>query len=157
MGGEVGLNLELAERTYLQPFAGVVWGNYWGESYAETGADSLDLSVQGQSANEWLPQAGGRLMHAYRDGSDVLTPFVGAAFVAQIPVGDGWAPVYTSDFNLGADTQVQGGPPDRYGVSVQAGLELAKANGVTAYVAFDGAWLTGKQRLGGQIGVMVPF
>jgi len=113
--------------------------------------------VQDQSANEWLPTAGARLMHAFREGSDVLTPFIGAAFVAQLPVGAGWAPTYTSDFALGEQQQLLSGPPDRYGVSFQAGLELAKVNGVTAYAAFDGAVLTGKQRFGGQVGVLVPF
>ena len=157
VGGEVGLNLEVSERTVLQPFAGVAWGQYWGEGYTETGAGSLNLTVQDQSANEWLPTAGARLMHAFREGSDVLTPFIGAAFVAQLPVGAGWAPTYTSDFDLGEQRQLQSGPPDRYGVSFQAGLELAKVNGVTAYAAFDGAVLTGKQRFGGQVGVLVPF
>jgi outer membrane autotransporter protein len=157
VGGEVGLNLEVSERTVLQPFAGVAWGQYWGEGYTETGAGSLNLTVQDQSANEWLPTAGARLMHAFREGSDVLTPFIGAAFVAQLPVGAGWAPTYTSDFALGEQQQLLSGPPDRYGVSFQAGLELAKVNGVTAYAAFDGAVLTGKQRFGGQVGVLVPF
>ena len=156
-GGEVGLNLELAERTFLQPFAGVSWGQYWGESYSETGAGSLNLTVQSQSANEWQPTAGARLMHGFEVGTDIFTPFVGAAFLAQLPVGAGWAPTYTSDFNLGVDTQLDTGPPDRYGVSFQAGVEFARIDGMTAYVAFDGAVLTGKQRFGGQIGVLVPF
>jgi hypothetical protein len=42
-------------------------------------------------------------------------------------------------------------------VSFQAGLEFARISGATAYIAFDGAVLTGKQRFGGQVGVMVPF
>ena len=156
-GGEVGLNLDLGHETTLQPFAGVSWGQYWGEGYAETGADSLDLTVGSQSANEWLPTAGARIMHASRSGSDIVTPFVGAAFLGQIPVGDGWAPVYTSDFNLDEATQVATAPMDRYGVNVQLGVELASIKGMTAFIAFDGAWLTGKQRYGGQIGVFVPF
>ena len=96
-------------------------------------------------------------MHAFSHGTDIITPFVGAAFLAQLPVGAGWAPVYTSEFNLGAPTQLDQGPEGRYGVSFQAGLELARINGATAYIAFDGAVLTGKQRYGGQIGVLVPF
>jgi outer membrane autotransporter protein len=156
-GGELGLNLNLGERTYLQPFAGVTWGQYWGNGYNETGAGSLNLQVQGQSANEWQPTAGARLMHAYNVGTDVISPFIGAAFLAQLPVGAGWAPVYTSEFNLNEATQLATGPEDRYGVSFQAGLEFARISGATAYIAFDGAVLTGKQRFGGQVGVMVPF
>lgn len=156
-GGEFGLNLKLQERTFLQPFAGVSWGQYWGNGYNETGAGSLNLQVQGQSANQWQPTAGARLMHAYNVGTDIVTPFVGAAFLAQLPVGAGWAPVYTSEFNLGAATQLDSGPEDRYGVSFQAGFEFARISGATAYIAFDGAVLSGKQRFGGQVGVMVPF
>jgi outer membrane autotransporter protein len=157
VGGELGLNVDLGEHTTLQPFAGVSWGQYWGEGYAETGAESLDLTVGSQSANEWQPTAGARIMHASRSGSDIVTPFVGAAFLGQIPVGDGWAPVYTSDFNLNEATQVATAPIDRYGVNVQLGIELASIKGMTAFIAFDGAWLTGKQRYGGQVGVFVPF
>jgi outer membrane autotransporter protein len=155
-GGEVGLNFEVSSRTWLQPFAGISWGQYWGDGYTETGAQSLNLTVQGQSANEWQPTAGARLLFGSRDGRDVLTPFVGAAFLAQLPVGD-WAPVYTSEFNLNQPTQVSGDPEDRYGGTLQAGIEFARFDGMTAYIAFDGAWLTGKQRYGGQIGVFVPF
>ena len=156
-GGELGLNLEVAERTWLQPFAGVTWGQYWGDGYNETGADSLNLSVQDQSANQWMPTAGARLMHSMVSGRDLISPYIGAAFLGQVPVGDGWAPVYTSDFNLGEATQAGDGPPDRYGVTFQAGIELARITGVTLYAAFDGAVLTGKQRFGGQFGVVVPF
>jgi autotransporter-associated beta strand protein len=156
-GGELGLNLEVSERTWLQPFVGVTWGQYWGDGYAETGADSLNLTVQDQSANQWMPTAGARVMHSIVSGRDLISPYIGAAFLGQVPVGGGWAPVYTSDFNLGEATQAGDGPPDRYGVTFQAGIELARITGVTLYAAFDGAVLTGKQRFGGQFGVVVPF
>ncbi len=157
VGGELGLNLPLGDDTWLQPFGGVTWGQYWGDGYNEQGADSLNLRVGDQSANEWMPTAGARIMHTSRNGRDVLTPFVGAAFLAQLPVGAGWAPTYTSDFNLGVPTQYDEGPIDRYGATVQAGLEFAMGSRATAYIAFDGAWLTGKQRYGGQVGIFVPF
>jgi hypothetical protein len=95
-------------------------------------------------------------MKTYQSGRDVFTPFVGAAFMAQLPVGT-WAPQWTSDFELGETQQLGTAPLDRYGVNVQAGLEFASYKGITAYAAFDGAWLTDKQRYGGQIGVQVPF
>jgi outer membrane autotransporter protein len=157
VGGELGLNLPIGDETWLQPFGGVTWGQYWGDGYNEQGADSLNLRVGDQSANEWMPTAGARIMHTSRNGRDVLTPFVGAAFLAQLPVGAGWAPTYTSDFNLGVPTQYDEGPIDRYGATVQAGLEFAMGSRATAYIAFDGAWLTGKQRYGGQVGIFVPF
>jgi outer membrane autotransporter protein len=155
-GAELGLNLALDERTTLQPYGGIAWGQYWGDGYVEQGAGSLDMTVQSQTANEWQPTVGARLMKTYQSGRDVFTPFVGAAFMAQLPVGT-WAPQWTSDFELGQTQQLGTAPIDRYGVNVQAGLEFASYKGITAYAAFDGAWLTDKQRYGGQIGVQVPF
>lgn len=157
VGGEAGLNLDLGKRTFLQPYVGVAWGQFWGGGYTETGADSLNMTVQAQSANEWQPTAGARLMRALQSGSDVVTPYVGAAFLAQLPVGDGWAPAWTSDFQLGEQQRLATAPIDRYGVSFQAGVEIATIKGMTAFIAFDGAVITGKQRFGGQVGVLVPF
>jgi autotransporter-associated beta strand protein len=157
VGGEAGLNLGLGQRTFLQPYLGVSWGQYWGGGYTETGAESLNMTVQAQSANEWQPTAGARLMRALQSGTDVITPYIGAAFLAQLPVGDGWAPAWTSDFQLGEQQRLATAPMDRYGVSFQAGVEIATIKGMTAFVAFDGAVVTGKQRFGGQFGVVVPF
>ena len=156
-GGEAGLNLKVNDETTLQPYVGVAWAQYWGGSYNEQGAESLDLQVDSQSANQWQPTIGSRLLQEFKIGRDILTPYIGAAFMAQIPVGDGWTPTYTSDFNLGEPTQVASSPEDRYGASFQAGIEFATVKGVTAYIAFDGAALTDKQRYGGQVGLLVPF
>lgn len=156
LGGQVGLNLRIDDATTLQPYVGAVASQWWGASYDETGDESLNLSVQAQDACQIQPTAGARLMRSERWGSDVVTPYVGAAFLAELPIGS-WAPTYTSDFNLGRPIQLQDGPPDRYGVQFQAGLEFATPSGLTAYIAFDGAVLTGKQRYGGQVGFLLRF
>ena len=157
VGGELGLNLAAGEATTLQPYVGVGWAQYWGGSYSENGADSLDLQVDSQSANEWQPTVGARLLQEFKIGNDILTPYIGAAFLAQLPVGSGWNTTYTSEFNLDAATQLTTTPQDRYGASFQAGVEFATIKGMTCYIAFDGAVLTDKQRYGGQVGVLVPF
>jgi outer membrane autotransporter protein len=157
VGGELGLNLEAGEATTLQPYVGVGWAQYWGGSYSENGADSLDLQVDSQSANQWQPTLGARLLQEFKIGSDILTPYIGAAFLAQLPVGAGWTTTYTSEFNLDAETQLTTTPQDRYGASFQAGVEFATIKGMTCYIAFDGAVLTDKQRYGGQMGILVPF
>jgi outer membrane autotransporter protein len=154
-GGQVGLNLRLDGATTLQPYVGAVASRWWGASYDETGDESLNLRVQAQNACEIQPTAGARLMRSVRSGTDVVTPYVGAAFVAELPVGT-WAPTYTSDFNLGRPIQLQHEPPDRYGVEFQAGLEFAAPSGLTAFIAFDGAVLSGK-RFGGQVGLLFRF
>ncbi|NBX32692.1 MAG: autotransporter domain-containing protein, partial [Planctomycetes bacterium] len=109
-GGEAGLNLKVNDETTLQPYVGVAWAQYWGGSYNEDGADSLNLQVDSQSANEWQPTVGTRLLQEFKIGRDILTPYIGAGFVAQIPVGAGWTPTYTSDFNLGEPTKMASSP-----------------------------------------------
>lgn len=156
-GGEAGLNLDLGERTFLQPYAGIYWGQYWGDGYSESGADSLDMTVGAQSASELQPTLGARVMRAMRSGRNVVTPYAGAAFLAELPMGDGWAPTWTSDFQLGDPQQLGTPAPDRYGVSLQLGIEFAMVEGITAFCAFDGAFVTGKQRYGGQVGIVIPF
>ena len=156
-GGEAGLNLKVNDETTLQPYVGVAWAQYWGGSYNEDGAESLNLQVDSQSANQWQPTVGTRLLQEFKIGSDILTPYIGAGFIAQIPVGAGWTPTYTSDFNLGEPTKMASSPEDRYGANFQAGIQFATIKGVTAYIAFDGAAMTDKQRYGGQVGLLVPF
>ena len=156
-GGEAGLNLKVNDETTLQPYVGVAWAQYWGGSYNEQGADSLNLQVDSQSANQWQPTVGTRLLQEFKIGRDILTPYIGAGFIAQIPVGAGWTPTYTSDFNLGEPTKMASSPEDRYGANFQAGIQFATIKGVTAYIAFDGAAMTDKQRYGGQVGLLVPF
>ncbi len=156
-GGEAGLNLKVNDETTLQPYVGIAWAQYWGGSYNEDGAESLNLQVDSQSANQWQPTVGTRLLQEFKIGSDILTPFIGAGFIAQIPVGSGWTPTYTSDFNLGEPTKMASSPEDRYGANFQAGIQFATIKGVTAYIAFDGAAMTDKQRYGGQVGLLVPF
>ncbi|MFM8733421.1 MAG: autotransporter outer membrane beta-barrel domain-containing protein, partial [Phycisphaerales bacterium] len=68
VGGEAGLNLDLGGRTFLQPYAGLAWGQYWGGGYTETGAQSLNMTVQSQSANEFQPSVGARVMRAMQSG-----------------------------------------------------------------------------------------
>ena len=84
------------------------------------------------------------------------TLFLGAAFLAQLADGSR-APGYRSDF-LGLQSAPVGADGrNRYGASVQAGLELARADGITGYITFDGAWLDEKSQYGGQVGIQIPF
>ena len=156
LSGEAGMNLHPDPRITVQAYVGIGWSKYWADAYRERGAGSLDLQVDEQTAHRWTPTAGLRLMRACRVGQNELTPFLGAAFLAQLADGSR-APGYRSDF-LGLQTAAASGDArDRHGASVQAGLEFARADGVTAYLSFDGAWLADKSQYGGQIGIQIPF
>lgn len=156
LSAEAGMNLHPTPRSTVQPYVGIGWSKYWADPYRESGAGSLDLQVDAQTAHRWTPTAGVRLMRACRVGQNELTPFLGAAFLAQLADGSR-APGYRSDF-LGLQTaQIGTDGRNRYGASVQAGLELARVDGITGYITFDGAWLDEKSQYGGQVGIQIPF
>ncbi|MFM9145904.1 MAG: autotransporter outer membrane beta-barrel domain-containing protein, partial [Phycisphaerales bacterium] len=156
LGGETGLNLELATDTWLQPYVGLNYAYVNRGGYTEQGAGSLNLTDTDQSANELQPTAGARLIHSYRFGSGVLSPFVGAAFLAQVPLGD-WSTTATNVFDAGNTFTFEEGPNDRYGATVEAGIEWANIQGMTVYTSFNALAAGGKERFGGQVGVFVPF
>jgi uncharacterized protein YhjY with autotransporter beta-barrel domain len=156
VGGEGGLNLKLGEKAVLQPYVGLEYGYYTRGGYQESGAGSLDLDVTGQDANLLQPTCGARVMQSFSVGQDKLTPFVGAAFVAQVPLGS-WTESATNGFS-GAQVFSYGeGADNQYGASFEAGLEFAAANQWTAYISFNGMAMTDTTVFGGQIGVNIPF
>lgn len=156
LGGEGGLNLRIGEDAVLQPYLGLEYGYYTRDGYTESGAGALDLTVSSQDANRLQPTCGARAMQTLVVGKDRLTPFVGAAFVAQVPLGS-WSETATNGFS-GAQVFTFGeGANDQYGASFQAGLEFATTLGWTAYVSFNGMAMTDTTVYGGQLGINVVF
>jgi outer membrane autotransporter protein len=156
LGGEGGLNLKLGERAVLQPYLGLEYGYYTRNGYSESGAGSLNLSVSSQDANLLQPTGGARVMQSFDVGNDRLTPYVGAAFVAQVPLGS-WTESATNGFSGAQVFTYSEGADDQYGASFEAGLEFATSNRWTAYISFNGMAMTDTTVFGGQIGINIPF
>ena len=156
VGAEGGLNMPLGPTTVLQPYAGLDYGYYTRDGYTESGAGSLNLTVSSQDANLLQPTAGARVMQTFQVGRDRVTPYFGASFIAQLPLGT-WSETASSSFS-GADVfSFTEGTDEQYGASYQAGLEFAAAERWTAYISFNGMSMTDTNVFGGQIGINFEF
>lgn len=156
MMGETGWNIWLGGDTYVDPYVRAGFGYFNQGSYAESGAGSLSLSVDDQQAYMLQPSVGARFMHGIRSGGSVITPYVGGAFTAIVPMGD-WSVAATNSFTSLPLVQVYGDPETQYGGSVEAGVEWAMPSGFTVFAAFNGMFLSDGQVLGGSAGVVIPF
>ena len=156
VNSEIGLNIRIGGDMFVQPYAAVAAGYVGQSSYTEQGAGSANLDVSSQSAVMLQPTIGSRVMHTLRINRDVLTPYIGSAFIANVPIGD-WDITATNAYSATPGYSVYGSPETRYGVSFEAGVEFASYKGVTAYCSFNGMQFENEQQYGGQIGVIVPF
>lgn len=154
--GETGWNVWLGGDTYVDPYVRAAFGYFNQGSYTETGAGSLSLSVGDQQAYALQPSVGARFMHGIRSGGSVITPYIGGAFTAVIPMGD-WSVTATNSFTPLPLIQVYGDPETQYGGSVEAGVEWAMPSGFTVFAAFNGMFLSEGQVLGGSAGIVIPF
>jgi hypothetical protein len=154
--GETGWNLWLGGDSYLDPYVRAGFGYFNQGSYTETGAGSMNLAVGDQQAYALQPSVGARFMHGIRSGSAVITPYVGGAFTAIVPVGD-WDVTATNAFSTLPSMGVYGSPDTQYGGSMEAGLEWALPSGFTFFAAFNGMFLTDVQVYGGSAGIVIPF
>ncbi len=112
--GADGLNAAAALRyraqigpVRLEPEVLLAFAQYWQEGFTETGADSLNLRVQGSDANSFVTGIGGRVSTGFAIGGRMVRPFamlryehdwlagetedhrVTAAF-AQVPEAGSW-------------------------------------------------------------------
>jgi hypothetical protein len=156
LGAEGGFNLDVSDGTVVQPYASLEYGYYTRAGYSESGAGSLDLNVSGQEASLLQPSCGARLMKTFGFGQDRVTPFLGAAFIAQLPIGS-WSETATNGFTGAQVFTFSEGAAEQYGASFEGGLELASIGGWTAYVSFNGMAMTDTTILGGQIGINLSF
>jgi hypothetical protein len=156
VNSEIGMNIRIGGDMFVQPYAGVAAGYVGQSSYTEQGAGSANLDVSSQSAVMLQPTIGSRIMHTLRIDRDVLTPYIGSAFIASVPIGD-WDVTATNAYSATPGYSVYGSPETRYGASFEAGVEFASYKGITAYCSFNGMQFENEQQYGGQIGVIVPF
>jgi outer membrane autotransporter protein len=156
VNSEIGMNIRIGGDMFVQPYASVAAAYVGQSSYTEQGAGSANLDVSSQSAVMLQPTIGSRVMHTLRINRDVLTPYIGSAFIANVPIGD-WDVTATNAYSETPGYSVYGSPETRYGASFEAGIEFASYKGVTAYCSFNGIQFENEQQYGGQIGVIVPF
>ena len=156
VNSEIGMNVRIGGDTFVQPHATLAAGYVAQDGYTEQGAESANLDVSSQDAIMLQPQLGTRVMHTIRIDRDVLTPYVGASFVANVPVGD-WDVTATNAYSATPGYSVYGSPETRYGSSFEAGVEFASYKGITAYCSFNGLQFENENQYGGQIGVVIPF
>jgi len=154
--GETGFNLPAGGDSYLSPYVRVGYSYFNQGSYDESGAGSLNLAVGSQSASALQPSVGARYMDGIRSGRSVITPFVGAAFTAFLPVGD-WGVTATNPFSGLPPISVYGDVETLYGGSVEAGVELALPDGLTLFASFNGMFMSDMQVYGGRAGIQIPF
>ena len=156
MMGETGWNIWLGGDTYLDPYVRAAFGYFNQGSYNESGAGSLNLAVGDQQAYSLQPSIGARFMHGIRSGGSVITPYVGGAFTAIVPMGD-WTVAATNSFTSLPLIEVYGDPDTQYGGSIEAGVEWAMPSGFTVFAAFNGMFLSEGNVLGGSAGIVIPF
>ena len=156
VNSEIGINTRLGGDAFLQPHLGLAAGYVTQDGYTEDGAGSANLDVSGQTAILLQPSVGTRYMQSIRMGRDVLSPYLGAAFTVNAPVGD-WGVTATNAYSTIPGYSVYGSPDTILGGSFELGVEFASYSGITAFCSFNGMLFENQQQYGGQIGIIVPF
>ena len=156
VNSEIGINTRLGGDAFLQPHLGLAAGYVTQDGYTEDGAGSANLDVSGQTAILLQPSVGTRYMQSIRMGRDVLSPYLGAAFTVNAPVGD-WGVTATNAYSSIPGYSVYGSPDTILGGSFELGVEFASYSGITAFCSFNGMLFENQQQYGGQIGIIVPF
>lgn len=156
VSSEIGINTRLGGDAFLQPHLGLAAGYVTQDGYTEDGAGSANLDVSGQTAILLQPSLGARYMQSIRMGRDVLSPYLGAAFTVNAPVGD-WGVTATNAYSSIPGYSVYGSPDTVLGGSFELGVEFASYSGITAFCSFNGMLLQNQQQYGGQVGIIVPF
>ena len=156
VSSEIGVNTRLGGDAFLQPYLGFGAGYVTQDGYTEDGAGSANLEVSDQTAIMLQPSLGTRYLQSIRMGRDVLSPYLGAAFIVNAPVGD-WGVTATNAYSSIPGYSVYGSPDTLVGGSFELGVEFASYSGITAFCSFNGMLFENQQQYGGQIGIIVPF
>ena len=156
VSSEIGVNTRLGGDAFLQPYLGFGAGYVTQDGYTEDGAGSANLEVSDQTAIMLQPSLGTRYLQSIRMGRDVLSPYLGAAFIVNAPVGD-WGVTATNAYSPIPGYSVYGSPDALVGGSFELGVEFASYSGITAFCSFNGMLFENQQQYGGQIGIIVPF
>ncbi|MCB2226622.1 MAG: autotransporter outer membrane beta-barrel domain-containing protein [Desulfarculaceae bacterium] len=154
-GVDAGMNFLVGGWT-LQPLAGLNFYYVYNNAFSETGADSLDLSVDSFTASTLRGELALRLSRSFTlDNGTRLVPQFRLGWAHQFSLGDGDITARLADQDHGAT--FQGYDQDSDAVVPGVGLTLVCTNGTQVYLRYDG-------ELGGdmtsnevQAGIRIPF
>ena len=131
-----GYDFDLSELT-LAPFATLRYVYLDEEGFTETGADSLNLAVNGRHVDSLVSELGFCMAHAFKLENGSLTPEISAAFGYDFDIDD---QVITTSFagSPGAKFSVKGEKVEQYGAIVGAGLTFIHRSGFSTAVKYSG-------------------
>ncbi len=119
------------------PFASLRYIYLNEEGFTETGADSLDLTVDRRATDSLVSELGLRAARAFKTTNGNLIPELSAALNYDFDTNDG---MITSSFtgSPGAEFSIKGYEVEKYGVVVGAGLTFVHKSGISAALKYNG-------------------
>lgn len=119
------------------PFAAIRYAHLDEEGFSESGAGSLDLTLDRRRTDSLVSELGVRAARAYKLNSGSLVPEFSAAFSYDFDIDDR---VITSSFagSPGAAFSIKGQQVEKYGAVVNAGLTFIHDCGVSTSIKYSG-------------------
>ncbi|MEA5115557.1 MAG: autotransporter outer membrane beta-barrel domain-containing protein [Geobacteraceae bacterium] len=119
------------------PFVAIRYAHLDEEGFSESGAGSLDLTLDRRRTDSLVSELGVRAARAYKLNSGSLIPEFSAAFSYDFDIDDR---VITSSFagSPGAAFSIKGQQVEKYGAVVNAGLTFIHDSGVSTSIKYSG-------------------
>ena len=133
---EMGRNIH-GRYTHWQPFAALEYIGVRQDSFTETGADSVDLDVDGMNANAFRSLLGTRLLTYFHTQSDKLLTWNASASWRHEFLDDGRVLDATFGGMTGSAFAVSGINVDRDAAIVGTGLNYAVSSHCSLYANYD--------------------
>lgn len=132
---DAGMPVALGGGWLATPMAGLAYIHSRTNSYTETGAGALSLSVEGESNNALIGSLGGRLAYEKTSDGVTWTPYLQALANYDFV---GTRSSSTARFSPAGSTPfvTEGADPARFGADLTAGLDIVTAGALTLNVAY---------------------
>lgn len=121
----------------IVPFCTLSYVHLDENGFTESGADSLDLIVDGRGTDSFVSELGIRTGYAFKLTNGSLIPEFSTAFRYDFDIDDR---VITSSFagSPGAKFSIKGQEPDKYGAVLGAGLTFIHNSGFSTSLKYSG-------------------
>lgn len=121
----------------ITPFASLRYVNLAEAAFTESGAGSLNLSVDKRKTDSLVAELGARAARAYRMGNGTLVADIGAALNYDFDIDD---QVVTASFAEapGNSFSVSGEAVAKYGLTLSAGITLLQSRKTAAVIRYTG-------------------